>query len=292
MPYDQFARALLTSSGSNFRVPPVNFYRAVQGHEPAAIAEAVALTFMGTRLNRWPEEQRGGLAAFFSRLAYKKTFSKWWANRVSVPVAIHLDHGDTFDRCMKAMKLGFSSLMLDCSSESIEDNAKHTNEVIKAAHAIGIPVEAEVGELARNDGSGNLVEAKNIANVEDIKKFVSLCQPDSLAIGIGNMHGFYKGEPVIRLDVLKQAAAITDIPLVLHGCTGMKDEVVKEAIQLGVAKINFGTLVRHKYVDFYKEAIDTLPHDGHSWKISQFAEKKLRGFIKEIIDLSGSAGKA
>jgi fructose/tagatose bisphosphate aldolase len=67
---------------------------------------------------------------------------------------------------------------------------------------------------------------------------------------------------------------------------------VKEAIQLGVAKINFGTLVRHKYVDFYKEAIDTLPHDGHSWKISQFAEKKLRGVIKEIIDLSGSAGKA
>ncbi|MEI7850938.1 MAG: class II fructose-bisphosphate aldolase [Kiritimatiellales bacterium] len=218
--------------------------------------------------------------------------SKWWANRVSVPVAIHLDHGDTFERCMKAMKLGFTSLMLDCSSESIEDNAKHTNEVIKAAHAIGIPVEAEVGELARNDGSGNMVEAKNIANVEDIKKFVSLCQPDSLAIGIGNMHGYYKGEPVIRLDVLKQAAAITDIPLVLHGCTGMKDEVVKEAIQIGVAKINFGTLVRHKYVDFYKEAIDTLPHDGHSWKISQFAEKKLRGVIKEIIDLSGSAGKA
>ncbi len=218
--------------------------------------------------------------------------SKWFANRASVPVAIHLDHGDTFERCMNAMKLGFTSLMLDCSSESIEDNAKHTNEVIKAAHAIGIPVEAEVGELARNDGSGNAVETKNIANVEDIKKFVSLCQPDSLAIGIGNMHGFYKGEPVIRLDVLKQAAAITDIPLVLHGCTGMKDEVVKEAIQLGVAKINFGTLVRHKYVDFYKEGIETLAHDGHSWKISQFAELKLRGVIKEIIDLSGSAGKA
>jgi len=217
---------------------------------------------------------------------------KWVANKVSVPVAIHLDHGDSYDTCLNALKYGFTSIMLDCSSESIENNILHTNEVIKACKAFGIPVEAEVGELVRLDNSGSVMDNKNIAKIEEVKKFVESCTPDMLAVGIGNAHGFYKGEPLIRLDILKQVREITDIPLVLHGCTGMPDETVKEAIRIGVAKINFGTLIRHKYVEFYKEAIDTLEHQGHSWKLSQFAEKKLEGVIKEIIELSGSSNKA
>jgi ketose-bisphosphate aldolase len=218
--------------------------------------------------------------------------SKWLSGRVSVPVAVHLDHGDSYETCLKALKYGFTSIMLDCSSEPIEDNVKHTNEVIKACQAFGVPVEAEVGELVRLDSAGAVMDNKNIAKVEDVKRFLNGCNPDMLAIGIGNAHGFYKGEPLIRLDILKQVREITDIPLVLHGCTGMPDEIVKEAIRIGVAKINFGTLVRHKYVEYFKEGIDTLDHQGHSWKISQFAEKKLEGVIKEIIELSGSANQA
>ena len=217
---------------------------------------------------------------------------KWLANKVSVPVAIHLDHGDSFETCMNALKCGFTSVMLDCSSESIEDNILHTNEVIKVCKSFGVPVEAEVGEFVRLDSAGSQMDNKNIANVEDVKKFLAGCTPDMLAVGIGNAHGFYKGKPLIRLDILKQVREITDVPLVLHGCTGMPDETVREAIKLGVAKINFGTLVRHKYVEYYKEGIDTLDHQGHSWKLSQYAEKKLEGVIKEIIELSGSANKA
>jgi ketose-bisphosphate aldolase len=211
---------------------------------------------------------------------------------VSVPVAIHLDHGDKFETCMNALKCGFTSIMLDCSAESIEDNIMHTNEVMKVCHAFDIPVEAEVGELVRLDNTGAVMDNKNIAKIEDVKRFLDGCTPDMLAVGIGNAHGFYKGKPLIRLDVLKQVRDVTDVPLVLHGCTGMPDETVREAISIGVAKINFGTLVRHKYVEYYKEAIDTMDHQGHSWKLSQFAEKKLEGVIKEIIELSGSAGKA
>ena len=217
--------------------------------------------------------------------------SKWVASKVSVPVAIHLDHGESFDICMKALKYGFTSIMLDCSSESIEDNILHTNEVIKASHAFDIPVEAEVGELVRLDSYGAVMGNKNIAKIEDVKKFLNGCQPDMLAVGIGNAHGFYKGEPLIRLDVLKRVRDITDIPLVLHGCTGMPDETVKEAIRIGVAKINFGTLIRHKFVEYYKEAIETLDHQGHSWKISQYASKKLEDVVKEFIELSGSANR-
>ncbi len=218
--------------------------------------------------------------------------AKWLAGKVSVPVAIHLDHGDTFDTCMGALKYGFTSIMLDCSAESIQDNILHTNEVIKVCKTFGVPVEAEVGELVRLDAGGDVTDNKNIADIADIKTFLAGCTPDMLAIGIGNAHGFYHGEPVIRLDILEQAAKLTDIPLVLHGCTGMPDETVRKAIKTGVAKINFGTLVRHKYVEYYKEGIDTLDHQGHSWKISQYAEKKLEQVICDIIELSGSAGRA
>lgn len=216
---------------------------------------------------------------------------KYLAKQVSVPVAIHLDHGDSFGTCMRSLKFGFTSIMLDCSMESISDNIRHTNEVIKVCHSFGVPVEAEVGELVRLDSTGAAAENKNIAKIEDVREFLNGCQPDMLAIGIGNAHGFYKGEPQIRLDILEQVRKITDIPLVLHGCTGMPDKTVKEAIKLGVAKINFGTLVRHKYVEFLKEAIDGMDHQGHSWKISQYAEEKLEAVIGEIIELSGSVNK-
>lgn len=217
--------------------------------------------------------------------------SKWCASKVSVPVAIHLDHGDGFDICMEALKLGFTSVMIDASSKSVEENAKITNEVIRVAHLFGVPVEAEIGELARLGLDGSVVGNKNIADPDDVKKYIELCSPDSLAIGIGNAHGYYKGEPDIRLDVLESVRKFCDIPLVLHGCTGMSNEIIKKAIDIGVSKINFGTQIRYAYVDYYKEAIDTLDHQGHSWKLSQYASNKLIEDVKEIIKLSGSANR-
>ena len=214
--------------------------------------------------------------------------SKYFANKVSVPVAIHLDHGDTFENCIKAISHGFTSVMLDCSKETIQDNIAKTNEVIRAAHAVDVSVEAEVGELQRLDDDGGIKENKNIASVRDVKGFIQGCQPDLLAVGIGNAHGFYKGRPDLRLDILKDIREITDIPLVLHGATGIPAEDVKEAIKIGISKINFGTLVRHKYMEYYKQGIDTLEHKAHSWMVAKYAESKLKDVIKDIINLSGS----
>ena len=194
---------------------------------------------------------------------------KWCASKVSVPVAIHLDHGADFDICMEALKLGFTSLMIDGSTKPIEENAAMTNEVIKVAKCFGVPVEAEIGELLRLDDAGTVMENKNI----------------------GNAHGYYKGEPDIHLEVLEKVREFTDMPLVLHGCTGMKDEIVKDAIKLGVAKINFGTEIRYKYVQHYEEALKELNHQGHSWKLSQFANERLQEDVKRIIRLAGSDGK-
>ena len=217
--------------------------------------------------------------------------AKWCANKVDVPVSIHLDHGADFDICMEALKLGFTSVMIDGSTRPIEENAAMTNEVIKVARCFGVPVEAEIGELQRLD-NGVVQENKNIADPEQVREFLSLCQPDTLAIGIGNAHGYYKGKPDIHLDVLENVRKFTDIPLVLHGCTGMEESIVKDAIKLGVAKINFGTEIRYKYVQYYQEALEKLDHQGHSWKLSQYASDALAEDVKKIIELSGSAGKA
>lgn len=217
---------------------------------------------------------------------------KWCAGKVDVPVSIHLDHGDSFNICMEALRLGFTSVMIDGSTKPIEENAALTNEVIKVAGCFGVPVEAEIGELLRLDNTGTAQQNKNVADPQQVRQFLSMCNPDTLAIGIGNAHGYYQGEPDIKLEILEAVRKFTDIPLVLHGCTGMSETTIRDAIKLGVAKINFGTHVRHKYVEYYKQGLETLDHQGHSWKLSQFASDKLCGDIKDIIELSGSAGKA
>lgn len=216
---------------------------------------------------------------------------KWCANKVSVPVSIHLDHGSDFDICMQALKLGFNSIMIDGSTMSIEENAALTNEVIKVCHEFNVPVEAEIGELQRLDADGMVLDNENTADPGQVRRFLELCQPDTLAIGIGNAHGYYKGEPKIKLDVLEKVKEFTNVPFVLHGCTGMKQDIIKKAISLGVSKINFGTEIRYKYLEHYKEALNNTDHQGHSWKISKYAADLLSEDIKDIIQLSGSDNK-
>ena len=217
---------------------------------------------------------------------------KWVAKEVSVPVSIHLDHGDSFELCMHALKLGFTSLMIDGSAKPVAENAKITNEVIRVAQAFDVPVEAEIGELLRLDNTGKSLENKNTADVEEVREFLSMCRPDTLALGIGNAHGYYNGTPDIKIEILDQVRRFSDIPFVLHGCTGMDEDTVRLAIKAGVCKINLGTHIRYKYVEYIKEGIETMDHNGHSWQISQYASQKLEQDIRDIILLSGSDGKA
>ena len=114
--------------------------------------------------------------------------AKWCANKVSVPVSIHLDHGDGFPICMEALRLGFTSVMIDGSTKPIEENAALTQSVVNVARCFGVPVEAEIGELQRLD-NGVVQENKNVADPEQVRRFLELCSPDTLAIGIGNAHG-------------------------------------------------------------------------------------------------------
>ncbi|MBQ6520302.1 MAG: class II fructose-bisphosphate aldolase [Anaerolineaceae bacterium] len=218
--------------------------------------------------------------------------AKWCAGKVSVPVSIHLDHGNDFVICMEALRLGFTSVMIDGSVLPVEENAALTQSIVKVARCFHVPVEAEIGELQRLDNDGTVMENKNVADPNQVKEFLSLCDPDTLAIGIGNAHGFYRGKPDIRLDVLDSVRLFCDLPLVLHGCTGMDESIVRKAVrELGIAKINFGTEIRWKYIEHLEEGLKT-DHQGHSWKVSQYACNALKEDVKHIIELSGSEGKA
>ncbi len=216
---------------------------------------------------------------------------KWWADHVSVPVAIHLDHGDSVDICKECIGYNFTSVMYDGSLLPIEENAKITNEVIALAHEKNVTVEAEIGELLRLDEIKEGKTSTNTVKVEDVKKFLELCQPDALAIGIGNAHGYYTEEPTIHLEILEEVSKFSDIPLVLHGCTGMNHDIIKKSLEMGVSKINFGTQIRFQYMEHLAEAV-AKEDKGRSFIAMQNASNALKEDVKDIIRLSNSENKA
>ena len=213
---------------------------------------------------------------------------------ITVPVALHLDHG-TYDGCYKFIKAGFSSIMFDGSHYPIEENIEKTKELVKVAHAMGLSLEAEVGSIGgEEDGVVGLGEC---ADPRECKAIADL-GIDFLAAGIGNIHGKYpENWPGLRFDVLEQVkAAVGDMPLVLHGGTGIPEDMIKKAISLGVAKINVNTECQLSFAAATREYIEA----GKDLKGKGFDPRKLlapgadaiRATVKEKMELFGSVGKA
>ena len=213
---------------------------------------------------------------------------------ITVPVALHLDHG-TYDGCYKCIKAGFSSIMFDGSHYPIEENIEKTKKLVKVAHAMGLSLEAEVGSIGgEEDGVVGLGEC---ADPQECKAIADL-GIDFLAAGIGNIHGKYpENWPGLRFDVLEQVkAAVGDMPLVLHGGTGIPEDMIKKAISLGVAKINVNTECQLSFAAATREYIEA----GKDQKGKGFDPRKLlapgadaiRATVKEKMELFGSVGKA
>ena len=207
----------------------------------------------------------------------------------SIPVSIHLDHGQTFADCVDALRSGFTSIMCDGSELSLEENIALTQKVVEIASAVGVSVEAEVGQLLKGESD---LDSPLIATVEDVQQFTTEVQVDMLAVAIGNSHGYYKGEPQINLARLREVRAITNVPLVLHGCTGMPEETVKECIAIGMAKINFGTMLRNNFLTYLEDAYHNIDHQGHPWRCKEYAKDKLKEDVHWILSLTGAEGKA
>ena len=213
---------------------------------------------------------------------------------ITVPVALHLDHG-TYDGCYKCIKAGFSSIMFDGSHYAIEENVEKTKELVKVAHDHGLSIEAEVGSIGGEEDG--VIGMGEVADPAECAKIAAL-GIDFLAAGIGNIHGKYpanwKGLDFVALDKIHNAT--DNIPLVLHGGTGIPDEMIKKAISLGVSKINVNTECQLSFADAtrkYIEAGKDLEGKGFDpRKLLAPGAEAIKATVREKIELFGSANKA
>lgn len=164
------------------------------------------------------------------------------AKQASVPVCVHFDHGLTFERCMEALRLGFTSIMYDCSTADYSENIAKVADMVKICHAMGVTVEGELGHVGDNEGSGKLQNPGDYYTDPDLAKdYVRNTGIDSLAVAVGNAHGDYKFAPKLDFERIRIIAEKTALPLVLHGGSGLADDDFRIAIQNGIHKINIFT---------------------------------------------------
>ncbi|HLR23055.1 MAG TPA: class II fructose-bisphosphate aldolase [Pseudogracilibacillus sp.] len=162
------------------------------------------------------------------------------AYEITVPVAIHLDHGSSFEKCAEAIHAGFPSVMIDASSKPIDENIETTGKVVELAHIHGVSVEAEIGTVGGQEDDV-IADGVIYADPEECRRLVKATDIDCLAPALGSVHGPYKGEPNLGFNEMKDISETIDLPLVLHGGTGIPSEDIQHAISLGTAKINVNT---------------------------------------------------
>ena len=198
---------------------------------------------------------------------------------IKIPVIIHLDHGSSIEMCKKAIDDGFTSVMIDASKYSLEENIKLTKEVVEYAKKNNVTVEAELGHIG---------EDKLYANVEESKIFVKETNIDSLAPAIGTVHGIYKSEPNLDIELCNKISKEVDIPLVLHGGSGLDDETLKKVIQAGICKININTELQQVWSKAVRKYLEENESVYDPRKIISSGEEEMKKIIKHKIDVLSS----
>ncbi|RSK53248.1 class II fructose-1,6-bisphosphate aldolase [Bacillus canaveralius] len=227
----------------------------------------------------------------YASFAYFHALVKTAADGVSVPIALHLDHGNSFELAMQALRLGYTSIMIDGSHESFEDNVNLSKKVADACSPSGISVEAELGKVGGKEddidgGEGGLTEPL------DAKEFVERTNVTSLAIAIGTSHGVYKGVPKLDLERLSEIRKVVKVPLVLHGGSGLSEEAIKECIKRGICKVNYATELRIAFTEGVKQALAEAPNIIDPKKFTSVGRAKVKQIAMEKIKTCGSVGKA
>ena len=222
---------------------------------------------------------------------------------ITVPVALHLDHGKSFGSVMRAIRAGFTGVMLDASQEPLEQNIAMTRKVVEAAHTLDVSVEAEVGYVKGNEPS----KQKQIGRVpppeeptvpptrtrvEEAVRFVDEVEVDLLAVSVGTTHGVYQKQSQMDFELLGKLRAALPVPLVQHGTGGIPLGDLSRLVKRGMAKINFGEPFRYNYINYFYELTDTTEHLWHPWKIMREVKERLKADMIELIKALGSDGKA
>ncbi|HHX45642.1 MAG TPA: class II fructose-bisphosphate aldolase [Chloroflexi bacterium] len=213
------------------------------------------------------------------------------ASQATVPVSLILDHGASYEQCIKALTYGFTDVMFDGSQLPVEENIAITSMVVRAAHAVGASVEAELGHVGRgSDYEAFGGQRQGFTDPALAERFVAETGVDSLAVAIGTAHGVYKGTPCLDLDLLAEIRRRVDVPLVMHGGSGLSEEQFKAAIEAGITKINVATDLM---LTAGAKMIETAKADDASYfGILDAARQSYRQRTAYYMDLFGATGKA
>jgi len=216
------------------------------------------------------------------------------AHRSSVPIAIHWDHGATYEEILQAFQFGFTSVMIDGSLKPFDENLAISQKVTDSAHALGLSVEAELGTIGANDSYAEGGSATIIyTDPDDAVTFVEQTGVDSLAVAIGTFHGFYPAhlKPELKLDLLKEIKSRVRIPLVLHGGSNNPDDEIAEASRIGINKINISTDIKVAYHAKMREVLGNDPKVREPNAIQPACIDAMKVVAAQKIDLFGATGK-
>ena len=216
------------------------------------------------------------------------------AKRATVPVAVHLDHGQSLETCVKAIKAGFNSVMFDGAELPFDENVRQTAEIVRIAHSAGVDVEAELGRVGDTGfgGEGTGVATPDVfTDVDESAEFIRLTGVEALAIAIGNLHGRYVATPKLNIERLKEIASRNVLPLVLHGGSGTSEEDFKACIHNGICKINVATALQMAVTDSVRKYLTENESAGYI-DIKSVIVEATNESVKQHILLFESDGKA
>jgi len=212
------------------------------------------------------------------------------SNNIDIPVAIHLDHSPSFEECKNAIDGGFTSVMIDASKEVLENNIAITKKVVEYAHSKNVTVEAELGRIGGKEDF--VVAESSYAIPSECLRLVKETKIDTFAPALGSVHGVYHGEPKLGFKQMKEIQELTDLPLVLHGGSGLPNEQLKKAISCGTCKINVNTDCLLAWKDILNKVLKDNPNEIDPRKIIGPGKIGIANVIKEKCTVFGSIGKA
>lgn len=220
--------------------------------------------------------------------------AKEYAHNSKVPVVIHMDHGGSVKDVMRAIRNGYTSVMIDASTQTFEDNMNLTKEVVKLAHDVNVSVEAELGTIGNNGsaegGTANII----YTDPNQAEEFVKETGIDTLAVAIGTAHGLYPKDmtPKLNIDLLKELNQRIDIPFVLHGGSGNPDSEVSEAVKYGVAKVNLSSDLKSVFFEALRAILTNNPEMYEPGDVYPEANEKVKEVVKHKLGVLNTIGKA
>jgi ketose-bisphosphate aldolase len=221
---------------------------------------------------------------------YAGKLIKFLATNTTIPMAIALDHGKTPQSILRAVRAGFTHVMIDYADKPLDENVRGTQQIIDLVRPLGISVEAEIGHIIKS--SDDSKQRAPTVSVEEAKEFSSKVDVDLLAVAVGTTHGIFKEQHGLDFPLMSRIQKVVKPPLVLHGTCGVSMADISKCVKSGMTKINFGEGLRMNYISYFNEFSRTLNHEHHAWRISRAAKDRLKEDIKEIIRAVGSEGKA